>query len=43
MAIVSISLSDDNLRLLDKIQETYALKGRSDAVRTALNSAVSEM
>ncbi len=43
MAIVSISLSDENLRLLDKIQETYALKGRSDAVRTALNSAASEM
>ena len=43
MVIVSISLSDENLRLLDKIQETYALKGRSDAVRTALNSAASEM
>ena len=43
MAIVSISLSDENLMLLDRIQETYALKGRSDAVRTALNSAASEM
>ena len=43
MAIVSISLNDENLEMLDRIQETYGLKGRSDAVRTAINSAVSEM
>ncbi|MCQ2078725.1 MAG: CopG family transcriptional regulator [archaeon] len=43
MAIVSISLSDENLAELDKIQETYGLKGRSDAVRSAINSAISEL
>lgn len=43
MAIISVSLSDENLATLDRIQETYGLKGRSDAVRTAINSAVSEM
>lgn len=43
MSIVSISLSDENLAALDHIQETFGLKGRSDAVRTAINSAVSEM
>ncbi len=43
MTIISISLNDDNIKLLDKIQETYGLKGRSDAVRSAINSAVTEM
>lgn len=43
MAIVSISLSDENVQALDKIQEVYGLKGRSDAVRTAINFTVSGM
>ncbi len=43
MAIISISLNDENVQLLDRIQETYGLKGRSDAVRSAINSAITEM
>ena len=43
MPIVSVSLSDENISDLDRIQETYGLKGRSDAVRTAIHSAMSEM
>ena len=43
MPVISISLSEENLATLDRIQETYKLKGRSDAVRTSIHSAVSEM
>ena len=43
MPVVSVSLSDENLAFLDKIQEAYKLKGRSDAVRTSIQSAISEM
>ena len=43
MAIVSVSIGDKNLDDLDRIQRTYGLKGRSDAVRTAINLATSEM
>ena len=43
MPVISVSLSEENLEILDKIQETYKLKGRSDAVRASINAAVSEM
>ncbi len=43
MAIISISLNDENVKFLDKIQDTYGLKGRSEAVRSAINSAITEM
>jgi CopG family nickel-responsive transcriptional regulator len=43
MPVISVSLSEENLEFLDKIQDTYKLKGRSDAVRTSINSAISEM
>ena len=43
MGIISVSLTDDNIRQLDEIQEMYGLKGRSDAIRHAIRSAVSEM
>lgn len=43
MTIVSISLTDDNLLDLDRIQETFGLGGRSEAVRNAITSALSEI
>lgn len=43
MSIISVSLSDENLQDLDRIQSVFGLKGRSDAVRTAINSAKSEL
>ena len=43
MAIVSVSLGDEDVQNLDRIQETYGLKGRSDAVRTAIRIATSEL
>lgn len=43
MGIVSISLNDDNLAALDRIQKTYGLSGRSEAVRTAINAALAEI
>ena len=43
MPVISVSLSNENLEFLDKIQDIYKLKGRSDAVRTSIHSAISEM
>ena len=43
MGIVSISLSDETIASLDEIQETYGLKGRSEAVRRSISAAVNEM
>ena len=43
MGIVSISLNDDNMAALDRIQKTYGLSGRSEAVRTAINAATDAM
>lgn len=43
MSVISISLSDENLKELDRIQEVFGLKGRSDAVRCAIDSARAEM
>ena len=43
MGIVSISLNDDNLEALEKIQKTYGLNGRSEAVRASLNAALSDI
>lgn len=43
MGIVSISLNEDNLAALDRIQKTYGLSGRSEAVRTAINAALAEI
>jgi len=42
MGIVSISLNDDSIRALDEIQEAFGLKGRSEAVRRAINAAKAE-
>ena len=43
MGIVSVSLTDDNIKQLDRIQEAFGLKGRSDAIRHAIQSAENEM
>ena len=43
MGIVSISLNDDNIAALDKIQKTYGLSGRSEAVRTSINAALADI
>ena len=43
MGIVSISLNDENMNALDRIQKTYGLTGRSEAVRAAINAALSDI
>ncbi len=43
MVIVSISLNDDNLFALNKIQKIYGLSGRSETVRTSINVALAEI
>lgn len=43
MGIVSISLDDESIGILDDIQKTFGLKGRSEAVRRAINMAQSEV
>ena len=43
MGIVSVSLNDDNTAALDRIQKTYGLSGRSEAVRTAINAALADI
>ncbi len=43
MVIVSISLNDDNLSAVDRIQKTYGLSGRSEAIRVSINTALTEI
>ncbi len=43
MGIVSISLNEDNLAALDRIQDTYGLSGRSEAVRMSINAALADI
>lgn len=43
MPIVSISLSEENLKVLDKVQKANGLSGRSEAVRVCLRSAEAEV
>ena len=43
MAIISISLNDDNMAALDRIQKTFGLSGRSEAVRMSINSALADI
>lgn len=42
MPIVSISLNDEILRELDKLQKTMGFSGRSEAIRAGIRSFVSE-
>ncbi len=41
MGIVSISLNEENIEALDKIQQVYGLGGRSEAVRASIFAAMS--
>lgn len=43
MTVVSVSLNDDNIRALDRIQEAYGLSGRSEAVRASINAALGDI
>ncbi len=43
MGIISVSLNEDNLAALDKIQDTYGLSGRSEAVRASINAALADI
>lgn len=43
MSIVSVSLNDENLEALDRIQDTYGLNGRSEAVRASINAALKDI
>ena len=42
MPIVSISLNDEILSELDKLQSTMGFSGRSEAIRAGIRSFVSE-
>ncbi|MDR0334511.1 MAG: ribbon-helix-helix protein, CopG family [Methanomassiliicoccaceae archaeon] len=43
MAVISVSLSDESMDSLDRIQKGLELAGRSETVRAAINIAESEM
>ncbi|MBE6527236.1 MAG: CopG family ribbon-helix-helix protein [Thermoplasmata archaeon] len=43
MPIVSVSLGDEDVENLDRIQEQFGLKGRSDAVRTAIRQSTANL
>ncbi len=43
MTIVSVSLDDESITALDSITESLKLKGRSDAVRLSIKSAMAEL
>jgi len=43
MPIISVSLSDEYVETLDSIQDAYGLKGRSEAIRIALDAAKKEI
>ena len=43
MAIISVSLPQESIDALTKIQEVYRLKGRSEAMRTSINAALAEI
>lgn len=42
MPVVSISLTDRNIEILEKLKETLGLAGRSEAIRVCLRSAETE-
>ena len=43
MAVISVSLGDEDVENLDRIQKEYDLKGRSDAVRAAVRLATANL
>lgn len=42
MTVVSVSLDDESLRILNEIEDIYSLKGRSEAVRLSIRDAGSK-
>ncbi len=43
MGIISVSLNDDNIAALDRIQGAYGLNGRSEAVRASITAALADI
>ncbi|MEA3558507.1 MAG: CopG family ribbon-helix-helix protein [Candidatus Thermoplasmatota archaeon] len=43
MAVVSVSLTERNMEVLDRMQDAFGLTGRSEAVRACLRSAEDEI
>lgn len=43
MTIVSISLTDENIRALEEIQACYGLSGRSESIRHSIRAAETEI
>ena len=43
MVIVSVSLNDDYINDLDSIQKAYGLNGRSEAIRTSIETEMGEI
>ncbi|MFO8052235.1 MAG: CopG family ribbon-helix-helix protein [Thermoplasmatota archaeon] len=43
MTVVSVSLTDKNMEMLDRLQDALGLTGRSEAVRACLRSAEEEI
>jgi CopG family nickel-responsive transcriptional regulator len=43
MVIVSVSLSEKNLEMIENMQSALGLKGRSEVIRTCLRSAENEL
>ena len=43
MGVISISLNDENIAALDRIQKVYGLSGRSEAVRASINAALADI
>jgi CopG family nickel-responsive transcriptional regulator len=43
MTIVSVSLTDKNLEVIDRMQDAFGLKGRSEAIRACLRSTEDEI
>jgi len=43
LPIVSVSLTEKNLEVIDRMQEAFGLKGRSEAIRACLRSTEDEI
>ena len=43
MPIISVSLTEKNLEVIDRMQEAFGLKGRSEAIRACLRSTEDEI
>ncbi len=41
--VVSVSLNEENLKMLDEIEAVFGLSGRSEAIRTSIRAAEAEI